>query len=342
MVEKESEMRKANNLEDIAKKYSERGLFTTGEVKDILQVSQQTVIRAYDEGWFGKSRVPGSKHRRIGVGNLVNGLRDNWDDFDKQYPQRQLLHLMEVLELNPKDYKLDGFAGKEGIRFHVQEDICSTGKAADMMGVSQHTIIRCVDSGIIGGYRRPKSKFRWVPAGEIMIYAKDNDMPLLKSANELNSPELINYPGNLSKTGRRGVEWGKNDHVAYMTEGKEVFYRSKKNVHEFSIRGDEDYGLYIKFFDVKKDREIDSQERYPIMYLTLLGRARRREDGSILSRDQHLSRINALLKDGISLLTNFSLGLGARKGDILEVLGKVKNRFDKVYPSRSYRKIKGS
>lgn len=330
MTRKSPNMMKANSLEDLARKFFEKieylRDFTTGKVKDILQVSQQMVIGMYGSGWFGEAKVPGSTHRRISISNLVNGLKTNWGDFEKQYPQRQLLHLMEVLELNPGDYGLDGFAGRGGLRFHVQEDLYSTGKVAGFMGVSQQAIIRAMNQGIIGSYRRPLSNFRWTPAGDIVRYARDNNIPLTEKANNLSSPELINYPGNFSGKGKEGIEWDEKDRVTYIVGGQSVWYRSKGKVHEFSVRRGED-GLYIKCYDI--------EEASPIIYFTLLGKAR--GYGINLEKDEILSRVNRFLgKGNFFLNNNFCSG---DKDKILEILKKVNDRFDAVYPLGSYKTI---
>lgn len=45
--------------------WREKTVFTTGEVAEICQISQQTVIRCFDSGKLRGFRVPGSKFRRI-------------------------------------------------------------------------------------------------------------------------------------------------------------------------------------------------------------------------------------------------------------------------------------
>ena len=45
--------------------WREKTVFTTGEVAEICQISQQTVIRCFDSGKLKGFRVPGSKFRRI-------------------------------------------------------------------------------------------------------------------------------------------------------------------------------------------------------------------------------------------------------------------------------------
>lgn len=57
--------------------YSEKQVFTTGEVAEICNVSQQTIIRCFDAGKLQGFRVPGSKFRRIPREALVQFMNDN-------------------------------------------------------------------------------------------------------------------------------------------------------------------------------------------------------------------------------------------------------------------------
>jgi excisionase family DNA binding protein len=52
-------------------------VYTTGEVAQLCNVSQQTVIRCFDSGKLKGFRVPGSKFRRIPHDALVEFMRDN-------------------------------------------------------------------------------------------------------------------------------------------------------------------------------------------------------------------------------------------------------------------------
>jgi len=51
--------------------------YTTGEVADICKVSQQTVIRCFDNGKLRGFRVPGSRFRRIPRESLLEFMKDN-------------------------------------------------------------------------------------------------------------------------------------------------------------------------------------------------------------------------------------------------------------------------
>src|ERR1043165_10099265 len=45
--------------------WADKQVFTTGEAAEICKVSQQTIIRCFDNGRLNGFRVPGSKFRRI-------------------------------------------------------------------------------------------------------------------------------------------------------------------------------------------------------------------------------------------------------------------------------------
>jgi excisionase family DNA binding protein len=55
--------------------------------------------------------------------------------------------------------------------------IFTTGEAAAICKVSQQTIIRCFDSGRLGGFRVPGSKFRRIPRAELIKFMKANEIP---------------------------------------------------------------------------------------------------------------------------------------------------------------------
>jgi excisionase family DNA binding protein len=52
-------------------------VFTTGEAAKICKVSQQTIIRCFDNGSLKGFRVPGSRFRRIPRDHLFSFMRDN-------------------------------------------------------------------------------------------------------------------------------------------------------------------------------------------------------------------------------------------------------------------------
>ena len=56
--------------------------------------------------------------------------------------------------------------------------VFTTGEAAEICGLSQQTIIRCFDSGQLGGFRVPGSKFRRIPRDKLRKFIKENGIPL--------------------------------------------------------------------------------------------------------------------------------------------------------------------
>ena len=60
----------------------------------------------------------------------------------------------------------------------AEKDVYTTGEVAEICKVSQQTVIRCFDSGRLGGFRIPGSKFRRIPRDALVKFMKDNGMPL--------------------------------------------------------------------------------------------------------------------------------------------------------------------
>ena len=56
---------------------STKTVFTTGEAAKICKVSQQTIIRCFDNGSLKGFRVPGSRFRRIPREELYSFMKDN-------------------------------------------------------------------------------------------------------------------------------------------------------------------------------------------------------------------------------------------------------------------------
>ena len=58
------------------------------------------------------------------------------------------------------------------------KSVFTTGEAAEICGLSQQTIIRCFDSGQLGGFRVPGSKFRRIPRDKLTKFMKEHGIPL--------------------------------------------------------------------------------------------------------------------------------------------------------------------
>jgi two-component system, OmpR family, response regulator len=54
-----------------------KSVFTTGEAAEICGLSQQTIIRCFDNGQLHGFRVPGSRFRRIPRDKLIKFMKDH-------------------------------------------------------------------------------------------------------------------------------------------------------------------------------------------------------------------------------------------------------------------------
>ena len=54
-----------------------KSVFTTGEVADVCNLSQQTVIRCFDSGRLKGFRIPGSRFRRIPRESLIRFMKEH-------------------------------------------------------------------------------------------------------------------------------------------------------------------------------------------------------------------------------------------------------------------------
>jgi excisionase family DNA binding protein len=103
-------------------------VFTTGEAAKICKVSQQTIIRCFDNGQLKGFRVPGSRFRRIPREMLYKFMKDNGIPTDAlESGKRKVLLVdddLELVELMSKVLEEDG-------RFEVR--VATTGFDAGMM-----------------------------------------------------------------------------------------------------------------------------------------------------------------------------------------------------------------
>jgi excisionase family DNA binding protein len=103
-------------------------VFTTGEAAKICKVSQQTIIRCFDNGQLKGFRVPGSKFRRIPREALYKFMKDNEIPTDAlESGKRKALLVdddVELVELMSKVLEEDG-------RFEVR--VATNGFDACMM-----------------------------------------------------------------------------------------------------------------------------------------------------------------------------------------------------------------
>lgn len=103
-------------------------VFTTGEAAKICKVSQQTIIRCFDNGQLKGFRVPGSKFRRIPREALYKFMKDNGIPTDAlESGKRKVLLVdddVDIVEMIHKALEEDG-------RFEVK--IAANGFDAGMM-----------------------------------------------------------------------------------------------------------------------------------------------------------------------------------------------------------------
>ena len=103
-------------------------VFTTGEAAKICKVSQQTIIRCFDNGQLKGFRVPGSKFRRIPREALYKFMKDNGIPTDAlESGKRKVLLVdddVDIVEMIHKALDEDG-------RFEVK--IAGNGFDAGMM-----------------------------------------------------------------------------------------------------------------------------------------------------------------------------------------------------------------
>jgi two-component system, OmpR family, response regulator RpaA len=103
-------------------------VFTTGEAAKICKVSQQTIIRCFDNGQLKGFRVPGSRFRRIPREMLYKFMKDNGIPTDALESGKRKVLLVdddsELVEVMTKFLEEDG-------RFEVR--VASTGFDAGML-----------------------------------------------------------------------------------------------------------------------------------------------------------------------------------------------------------------
>jgi len=103
-------------------------VFTTGEAAKICKVSQQTIIRCFDNGQLKGFRVPGSRFRRIPRDALYRFMRDNGIPTDALESGRRKVLLvdddLDLVDMLRKVLEEDG-------RFEVR--VANTGFDAGMM-----------------------------------------------------------------------------------------------------------------------------------------------------------------------------------------------------------------
>jgi excisionase family DNA binding protein len=87
-------------------------VFTTGEAAKICKVSQQTIIRCFDNGTLKGFRVPGSKFRRIPREQLYMFMKDNGIPTDALESSHKKLLIVDddqdLVDLMEECFRRDG------------------------------------------------------------------------------------------------------------------------------------------------------------------------------------------------------------------------------------------
>ncbi len=91
---------------------SSKTVFTTGEAAKICKVSQQTIIRCFDNGSLKGFRVPGSRFRRIPREQLYSFMKENGIPTDALESGKRKLLIVdddeELVELMVDAFQRDG------------------------------------------------------------------------------------------------------------------------------------------------------------------------------------------------------------------------------------------
>lgn len=91
---------------------STKSVFTTGEAAKICKVSQQTIIRCFDNGSLKGFRVPGSRFRRIPWEQLYSFMKENNIPTDALESSKKKVLVVDddegLVELMVDAFKADG------------------------------------------------------------------------------------------------------------------------------------------------------------------------------------------------------------------------------------------
>ena len=199
---------------------STKTVFTTGEAAKICKVSQQTIIRCFDNGSLKGFRVPGSRFRRIPRNELYSFMRDNGIPTDAlESGKRKVLIVdddQELVELMSDAFARDGRfdvktanngfdAGMLVKEFRPDlvvldimlpdingKEVCQRVRGDNTL--EQVKIICISRHGRAGQSRRPACRRRRRLHAEA-VHRREAARPLLRPAGD--------------RAGRAGVKWGR-------------------------------------------------------------------------------------------------------------------------------------
>lgn len=110
------------------RRLSEKQVLTTGEAAELCKVSQQTIIRCFDNGRLTGFRVPGSRFRRIPRAELIRFMKTN--EIPVELLDGDLTRIL-VVDDDPSIIRIIGEMLDREDRFEVRT--ASTGYDAGMM-----------------------------------------------------------------------------------------------------------------------------------------------------------------------------------------------------------------
>jgi len=107
---------------------SDKQVFTTGEAARLCNVSQQTIIRCFDNGRLNGFRVPGSKFRRIPRAELIRFMRENDIPLDSLNEGKK-----RILVVDDDDQIIELFVDVLSRDHRYEVETASTGYDAGLM-----------------------------------------------------------------------------------------------------------------------------------------------------------------------------------------------------------------
>ena len=112
------------------KSNEDKQVFTTGEAAKICNVSQQTIIRCFDNGRLQGFKVPGSRFRRIPRGELLRFMQTNNMDTSRLGPT--FLQVLVIgLEVENIDVVINTYSMGHKVKIAHAADAWSAGFQAN-------------------------------------------------------------------------------------------------------------------------------------------------------------------------------------------------------------------
>ena len=105
---------------------TDKQVFTTGEAAKICKVSQQTIIRCFDNGRLQGFKVPGSRFRRIPRAELIRFMQQNNMDMSQMGPST-IQVLVIGLNANETDSVIQTHASGHNVEIHHAKDAWEAG-----------------------------------------------------------------------------------------------------------------------------------------------------------------------------------------------------------------------